>query len=231
MEGARASVAAFARATEDSGSLIQSWVWGQDLVELEHYPPHDVVDHASGSQFYYHCHRHDGSEHGHLHLFWHATRNGRRRRAAAGSGRWVRTDPTHLFAISLDARGLPRALFTVNRWVTAGHWFDAATMLGLVDRFAMGLVEGHENACEWITSFVRMYRPVIAELLRQRDLQLTGRPDPGSALADHALEVLSRIEIDWGADLDGLEAIFAAHQRAGSARPRRHACVALSTNP
>lgn len=231
LERARTSVAAFARATEESGSLIQSWVHGRDVVEMDHYPAQDIVDDHSGSQFYYHCHRHDGSEHGHLHLFWHATRNGRRRRAAAGSRRWVRTDPTHLFAISLDARGLPQALFTVNRWVTGGHWFDAATLLGLVDRFAMRLVEGHENSCEWITSFVRMYRPVVHELLKQRDLQLATRPDPASALADHALEVLSRIEIDWGADLDALEAAVAARERRASASPRSRACLAHSTTP
>lgn len=214
---ARASVAAFARATEDSGSLIQSWVRGQDVVAMDHYPPDDLVDLASGSQFYYHCHRSDGAEHGHLHLFWHATRDGRRRRAPTGARRWVRTEPTHLFSISLDARGLPRALFTVNRWVTDGHWFDAATLLGLVNRFAMRPIEGHEHSCEWITSFVRMYRPVVEELLLQRDRRLAHRRNPASALADRRLELLSHVEIDWAADLDALAAEWCGREEAPAA--------------
>lgn len=215
---------AFTRVTEEAGSLIQSWVQGRQVVDMDHYPPDDIVDHTSGSQFYYHCHRAngadgadgaDGAEHGHLHLFWHATRSGRRRRAPAGTRHWVKTDPTHLFSISLDARGLPRALFTVNRWVTEGHWFDAASLLGLVDRFAMRPIEGHENSCEWITSFVRMYRPVIAQLLQRRDRLLARRGDLGSTLSDPALEVLSQIEIDWGADLDALEAEFVGREKPG----------------
>jgi hypothetical protein len=40
-----------------------------------------------------------------------------------------RTDPSHLIAIGLDARGLPVSLFTVNRWVTGGHWLDTPTTL------------------------------------------------------------------------------------------------------
>jgi hypothetical protein len=230
VETARASVSAFARATEASGSVIQSWVRGQDVVQVDHYPPDDIVDDESGSQFYYRCHRSGGAEHGHLHLFWHATRNGRRRRAPAGTRRWLRIDPSHLFAISLDARGLPRGLFTVNRWVTDGHWFDAPTLLGHVDRFAMRLVEGHQHSCAWITSFVRMYRPVVEELLKQRDRRLAGRRDLSSALDDRELEVLSQIDIDWGADLDALEAEFAARQKAGTARRPRSA-AGNSTHP
>lgn len=230
VERARVSVTAFARATGDSGSLIQSWVQGREVFEMEHYPPDDIVDHESGSQFYYHCHRSDGAEHGHLHLFWHATRDGRRRRAPAGTRRWVRTDPTHLLSISLDARGLPRALFTVNRWVTDGHWFDAATSLGLVDRFAMRPVPGHEHSCEWVTAFLRMYRPLIAELLQQRDRRLARRPNLASALADRSLEVLSQVEIDWCADLDALEAEFADRAEPRSTRSRSHASVRHSIN-
>ena len=80
----QASVEAFATATESSGSLLQSWVQGAEVVEYEHYPPADVVDLGSGTQFYYHAHRTHGDEHGHLHVFWHANASGRRSR----TGRW-----------------------------------------------------------------------------------------------------------------------------------------------
>lgn len=228
---ARDSVAAFARATDASGSLIQSWVRGQAVVEMEHYPSSDIVDLESGSQFYYHCHRSEDGEHGHLHLFWHATRNGRRRRAAEGARRWVTTDPTHLFAVSLDARGLPVGLFTVNRWVTDGHWFDARTLLGMVDRFAMRPTGEHAHSCEWITAFVRTYRPVVAELLAQRDCRLACSGALARALSDTDLEVLSQIDIDWAADLDALEAEFARRQPPRPARRPSSPALPSSTHP
>lgn len=206
LKAARDSVAAFGEATTTSGSLIQSWIQGREVVEFDHYPPDDVIDHRTGSQFYYHAHRDGDLEHGHVHLFWHATAGARRRRAREGRMAWTRTAPSHLLAISLDARGLPVGLFTVNRWVTDGHWFDAATTLSLVDRFALAPEGEHAASCRWITGFVRFYRPRIELLLRQRDRRLARRDDLSSALADHRLEVLSLQRIDWSADLDAIEA-------------------------
>ncbi len=206
LHDARRSVAAFADATAASGSLLQSWIEGREVVEFEHYPPDDLVDTRSGSQFYYHSHRDGDLEHGHLHLFWHATASGRRRYLRPGRRRWTRTAPTHLIAISLDARGLPVALFTVNLWVTDGHWFDAATTMSQVGHFEMGDIEGHEHACRWLSGFVRLYRPLIDDLLVKRDRRLARRPDLAQALDDRRLEVLSQAPIDWAADLDALEA-------------------------
>lgn len=213
---ARASVSAFANATAEHGSLIRSWIAGRDVLEFAHYPPGDLVDVRRGSQFYYHAHRDGDQEHGHLHLFWHATASGRRRYLKPGRPRWSRTAPTHLFAISLDARGLPVGLFTVNQWVTDGHWFDVATTLACVDRFAMGQLEGHAHSCNWLTGFVRLYRPLIAHLLMQRDKRLAQRADMARALQDRRLEVLSRAPIDWSADMDALQA-----QAARPGRPDR----------
>lgn len=203
---ARTSVSAFAEATAEHGSLIQAWVAGREVREFDHYPPEDLVDMQSGSQFYYHSHRDGDQEHGHLHLFWHATATGRRRYLKPGKPGWNRTEPTHLFAISLDARGLPVGLFSVNQWVTDGHWFDAATTMACVDRFAMGEIAGHAAACHWLTCFVRLYRPLIGELLVKRDQRLARRSDQAQALQDRRLEVLSLIPIDWIADMDALEA-------------------------
>jgi hypothetical protein len=98
------------------------------------------------------------------------------------------------------------ALFTVNRWVTDGHWFDAATTLSQVERFALGELEGHEASCHWLSGFVRLYQPLVAHLLVQRDRRLARRADPVQALDDHRLELLSHVSIDWAADLDALEA-------------------------
>lgn len=217
LQDGRASVQAFATVTEASGSLLQEWIGGREVREFEHYPSDDVIDPRSGSQFYYHSHRDGDREHGHLHLFWHATASGRRRYLPSGRARWTRTAPTHLFAISLDARGLPVGLFTVNRWVTDGHWFDAATTMRCVDRFDLDSVPGHEGSCRWLTRFVRLYRPVVQRLLVQRDARLARRRDPTGALDDRRLEVLSATGIDWAADLDALEGASARRARERAA--------------
>lgn len=202
---ARASVSAFSTVTAEHGSLIQNWIAGREVLEFEHYPPDDLVDVRRGSQFYYHSHRDGDQEHGHVHLFWHATATGHRRYLKPGKPRWNRTEPSHLFAISLDARGLPVGLFTVNLWVTDGHWLDAATTMTCVDRFAMGEIEGYEHSCNWLTGFVRLYRPLISELLVRRDRRMARRSDLAKALQDRNLEVLSSTPIDWIADMDALE--------------------------
>ena len=203
---ARVSVSAFSAATAAHGSLSQNWIAGHEVLEFEHYPPDDLVDVRNGSQFYYHSHRDGDQEHGHLHLFWHATATGRRRYLKPGKPKWNRTEPTHLFAISLDARGLPVGLFTVNQWVTDGHWFDAAVTMACVDRFAMGHVAAYAHSCRWLTGFVRLYRPVIHALLLQRDKRIKRRSDLAQALQDRTLEVLSTTPIDWIADMDALAA-------------------------
>jgi hypothetical protein len=202
---AQDSLDSFGRAIRQHGSLIQSWVAGADVVALEHYPEGGVVDRRRGSQCFYHSHRAADAEHGHLHLFWHATRTGRRRRLGTpgrpGRGDWARTAPSHLIAIGLDARGLPVSLFSVNHWVADGHWFDADTTLGMVRRFELKGIAGHVDSSAWVTAFVRLYEPVIDRVLRARDRRIAAQPCPAAALGDRRIEVLSTARLDWLADL------------------------------
>jgi hypothetical protein len=197
---ARISLDSFRRATQRHGSLIQSWVGGADVVALDHYPAGGVIDRRRGSQFFYHCHRADDIEHGHLHLFWHATRGGRRRYlsppATVTRGEWQRSAPSHLAAIGLDARGLPVSVFCVKQEVTDGHWFNAETTLSMLRRFELRGVAGQEDSCAWLTAFVRMYEPVFARVLNARDR---------ANHCDRSAEVLSSARLDWAADLRRLD--------------------------
>jgi hypothetical protein len=216
LQGAGASsVAAFERVTRRRGSLLQCWIRGQTVVEFDHYPADDVVDMFSGSQYFYHAHRSAAAEHGHLHLFWHADALGRRsqrmtkRAAHARRSAWA---PTHLAAIGLNERGLPVSLFTVNRWVTGGHWFDAHGTLALLARFALSADGPYADANRWLGAFVRLYRPLLAVLLQQRDARvarLTATRPWAAVAADRRIEVLSHVAIDWERDLDALEAELA----------------------
>jgi hypothetical protein len=178
------------RLTSSEGSVIAALTGGGTVFANRHYPEDDVIDAASGAQFYYHCHRGE-EEHGHLHLYL---------RAEPGA------DLTHLIAISLDPRGLPVGFFTVNRWVARDAWLPAAATLELVDRFHFP-VPGQEielTLGRWLTHFLRFYRPVVAALLRERDARLEQRAQFSNleaALDDRDLEIPSSSPIDWSADL------------------------------
>lgn len=207
---ANASVEAFADTTQAHGSLLQSWIRGMTMVEFDHYPSDDIIDQRSGSQFYYHAHRADGLEHGHLHVFWHADARGRRKPPRHGRVTWHQGAPSHLLAVGLDARGSPVKLFTTNRWVTDGYWFNAAQTLSLLDRFAPDGMAEHDLSCAWLRHFLAFYRPVIEELLIQRDARLERVSNQGleNALCNRRLEVLSQMQLDWGADLDAMQAML-----------------------
>lgn len=186
------------------GSLIQAWVRGQAMVEHTHYPKGDVIDRKTGSQYFYHAHRSQGGEHGHLHLFWHATAGGARRRNPV----FRRTAPSHLFALSLDARGLPEAIFTTNLWVTGGYWFDAATVLSMIDRFRVARAGRYAAADQWLNHFIPLYRDAIALALHRRDArvrQLTRRRSWAEVSQDARHEILSSVAIDLPGDLAAID--------------------------
>lgn len=201
---AQFSLQGFTLATTEAGSLIQSWVRGAPVLAMEHYPPSDVKDPQHGYQFFYHCHRDNGLEHGHLHVFAHATRSGRKRRVR-GENQWVRTAPSHLIAVGLDARGLPVSIFTVNRWVTGGYWLDAPTTLQWLQGLTLRNASAHAHSCQWLEGFIQMYLPVIHRLLTQRDRWLARQADRTAALDDPGTEVVSSARIDWASDLQRLE--------------------------
>jgi hypothetical protein len=196
---ARASVRAFEAATHRHGALLRCWVDATVPVALEHYPFDDAIDRASGSQYFYHCHRPDAGEHGHLHLFVRAD----------AAGRWRRRGGTltHLIALGLDARGLPLSFFTVNHWVTGGLWFDGLRTQALVERFTLAARGRHAAGHRWLDAFVQLYQPLIAQALNARDREvarLTRRRPWARVAQDERIEVLSSAPIDWFRDLDDL---------------------------
>ena len=67
---------------------------------------------------------------------------------------------------------------------------------------------------------VCLYRPLIADLLIQRDRRLARRADPALPLDNRQLELLSLIPIDWAADLDALEAEAARRATADARDPK-----------
>ncbi|MFM2043918.1 MAG: hypothetical protein RLY86_2494 [Pseudomonadota bacterium] len=173
--------------------------------EWRHYPSNDVYDPEFHAQYYYHAHppeeRVEG-EHGHFHTFLRPL----------GMPEGVRPVPlpdlapdedgnealSHLIGISMDKSGRPIRLFTTNRWVTGETWYAAADVIRMLDGFVVDHARPSWPLNRWITAVVRIYRPVIAELLWRRDGRiadwLAGHPDR-NVYEDRALEVTSEVDI------------------------------------
>ncbi len=178
----------------------------EPFIELDHYPPGDIYDPASHSQYYYHAHR-DG-EHGHFHTFL-------REKGMISAMRPVdqsrmdymdeREDTIcHLIAISMDSAGYPISLFTTNRWVTAENWFVADDVITMLDNFEIDLVPPSWPVNIWLTSMVRLFRPQIIDLIKQRDRVMAdwqGKHPEGDVFEDRRLEINSERTISVEAQM------------------------------
>ena len=131
----------------------------------------EIYDPESHSQYFYHAHR--SNEHGHFHTF--------QREQGMPAGCWPaaqsdaafmkqRNDKvSHLIAISMNSAGRPCALFTTNRWVTADNWYAAEDVIMMLDRFEMDLAWPSWPTNIWLTAMLRLFRPQILTLVRERD--------------------------------------------------------------
>ena len=168
-----------------------------------HYPAGDVYDPETHSQFYYHAHP-DGErvegEHGHFHTFLRPAKAQLGVRPAVledAEPESIKADHiSHLVGISMDRAGRVVRLFTTNRWVTGETWYHAEDAIRLVDRFIVDHARPSWATNRWLTAVMRLYRPCIAELLRQRDARIsvhaTAHPD-SNVYEDRALEVTSEM--------------------------------------
>lgn len=96
------------------------------------------------------------------------------------------------------------SLFSVNQWVTGGHWFDVPTTLCMLNRFQLREVQGHTESCVGITAFVQLYAPTVASMLAAPNRRLARQSNPAQARADHRIEVISSARIDGMKDLQRL---------------------------
>lgn len=145
-----------------------------DFVEFEHYPNDDVFDRDTFSQYYYHAHRGGQGEHGHFHLFLRAAgmpAGSRPLDYPQATELWPSGSDalSHLVAISMDDWGHPLGLFCTNRWVTGETWYPAGQVIRMLDRFAVKHAAPNWAVNLWLSAIVRLCRPQIAFLLRQRD--------------------------------------------------------------
>lgn len=186
------------------GLSPRSLLLGRDEPEpFRHYPPGDVYDFGTHSQFYFHCHR-DG-EYGHAHLFLRPAGMpmGCRPLVAVGGA----DSPCHLIAVGLGHNGFACELFTTNRWVTGESWYAADQVARMLPYFHVEGAGDGGRVGRWLTALLALYRPLIVALVQRRDQAVAAwtADHPGDALNDDQLDVTSHAAIDvalWRKALD-----------------------------
>ena len=187
--------------------------------EWEHIPTEDVYDFETHSQYYYHAHEKDGGvhddEHGHFHTFLRA-------KGMPENLRPVKVDDfdpekdikdlsdinSHIIGIGMDGNGLPMRLFTTNRWVTADTYYKAEDIIQMIDLYNVDHTEPSWPVNLWVTNMIRLFKPQIIELLKERDITLNEwkekYPDR-NLFEDRELEVTSLLDISIEEQLDHIE--------------------------
>src|SRR5207248_9897 len=162
--------------------------------------------------YFYHRHPSPGAsldaEHGHFHLFLRAegmpagaaplvlpelaVADAPLPPQAAPAKHGGRDEVGHLVAIALDRRGEPVRLFTTNRWVTGETWYRGDDVVAMLDRFDLARAGGSELVNIWLEAVIRLFRPEIAALLRQRDAAVTDwrRRRRSNVFEDPRIEIL-----------------------------------------
>jgi hypothetical protein len=186
-----------ASARSGRGVLADLLGRAEAFAEWEHYPPRDALDARSGYRFYYHAHaaqQRVRDEHGHFHVF----------APSRGAG----ADYAHLFALSLDARGMPLRVFTTNRWVTAEHWRDAAWTLRALRRLDLSGARPRRVA-SWLQGMACLFAPQIQAVVLERDRRIAGRAAQRPlerVLEDRRSHIVSQCAVDLAEQFEFLQA-------------------------
>ncbi len=190
-----------------------------DYTVWKHYPPGDVRDPNTHSQFYYHAHPEKlrPGEHGHFHTFIRGKGIPDDLRQSSRPGNLdlatAEKPMAHLVAIAMNERGMPITLFTVNRWVTKDTWFDADETIALLDRFVVDTAHPSWPVNQWVSCMLVLFRPQIEALIRERDDRLDAwQPsDPGTeTLNDRALEITSMLDISLRDQISAVDRALSA---------------------
>ncbi len=196
--------------------------------EWDHYPPGDVYDHETHSQYYYHAHSQDQRfkrEHGHFHTFLRPKGMPKDIKPAKVPKAVMPEDPndalSHLVAISMMPSGLPYRLFTVNRWVTGEVWYHADDVIRLLDSFEIDHAKPSWPVNRWISNLLSLFKPQIIELVRLRDRIVADwqadHPD-ADVYEDRELEVTSYVDINVEKQVREVAKALLARQETDAAK-------------
>jgi hypothetical protein len=198
-------VKASCRALEKAGlNLVGECLKGQgEFYEFSHYPTDDVYDADSKSQYYFHTHRGLSGEYGHFHTFLRADGMPAMAKPIPNTGKeaWPSGGDalSHLICISMNQEGYPIGLFTTNRWVTGETWYEAASVIEMLDYFSIEHARPNLAVNHWISAMFSLYSLEMIELIKSRDLKVKEWrvAHPGKdVFEDRKLEITSHKKID-----------------------------------
>ena len=170
-----------------------------------HYPKGDRIDHQTGAQYFYHCHREDfeSTEHGHFHCFLRYKQIPKHVKPAPLSDwdKHIDNPMTHIVAIGMNNLGIPIRLFTVNRWISEEIWYEAKYAPKLIKRYQMTLTDDPywQVLDQWVESMIHLFAPQIAWLYTERDraIERHQQTSPEDHVYENkSFEELSSIAID-----------------------------------
>jgi hypothetical protein len=190
-------------------SILHHTLNGQDRhLAMNHYPKGDRIDHATGAQYFYHCHRenYENHEHGHFHCFIRYPHIPKRIKPAPLDDwdKYIDNPMTHLIAIGMNVHGEPIRLFTVNRWITSEIWYNAKHANANLNRFKMTLTHDPywQPLDQWVEAMLHLFAPQIKWLHQARD-EAVLKHGP-SVYNDESIEELSSLPIDLNTQIQWL---------------------------
>ena len=214
VEAAHTVIETITQMAQEQRPLMLRVVPEDEVNFWKHYPEKDARDKFCKSRWYYHVHApgsRDAGEHGHFHLFLHRTQlpEGLEPKVWPPQGEDCKAHVTHLVGLSIDTVGIPRAWFTVNRFVTNEFLFPAEVMIEHLPEFNVDHTQEDDCVNRFVTAMVALYREEIAELLRQRDVKhaelVAEHGDEAAYEKASGIEVLSQIPIDLDEKLSGMD--------------------------
>lgn len=195
------------------GELIQDH---GTFFEWDHYPPGDIFDSETHAQYYYHAHEDERApgEHGHFHTF--VREEGLPQGVMPAPVADFDPEPedgilTHLIGISMNQAGEPIRLFTTNRWVTGETWYKSDDVIRSLDRFVIDLAHPSWPCNRWVTAMLRLFRPQIVQLIRERDEKVAAwqlQNAGGNVYEDRDLNVTSELSISAPAQITAVKKAF-----------------------
>ncbi len=168
----------------EGSNLVKKVMNGKKYVfdPYTHYPYDDgIKDEQTGFQLFFHAHR--KNEYGHFHTF-----------ASDENGNLI-----HLVLISMDKKGEPIALATVNRWVTGDKYVKADVLKKITKNFFVDpSLFKDSRVVEFVNYIFRAYREEINKLYDERDKWITDYVNKNfrEPFEDREFEILSSTKIN-----------------------------------
>lgn len=186
--------------------------------EWSHYPKGDVTDWETHSQYYYHAHPKSErpGEHGHFHTFVRYAGMPEDAEPAPLTHPQKKNENrigAHIVAISMDKKGYPIKLFTVNRWVTDETWYPASDMIRMIEQFEIDHTYPSWATNRWLSAMFVLYRPQIEDLLERRDARVAewaNRHPDTDVFEDRKLEITSEMTVKPDAQVAAVDRALAA---------------------